>query len=411
MSAEWWWIVGGAAVAGVGVGVWIGYAWAAVEGRRRERIERELRRAEVEAAKEALGNAAGRALAERSEALKAGNREQWADLLGPLKDKMEEFRRTVAESRDQEVRSRAELREAVRGVMGEAARLGGEARDLARALRGGQKTQGLYGEMVLEDALVRSGLKKGVHFFCQTAMRDGAGEALAGERGGRLLPDVTVRYPSGEELVVDSKVSLTAYLEAVNAESAEARAEAVKRHVASVRRHVRELAAKDYPGRGRAAGREMADFSLMFVPNDGALGEATAADPGLWEEAFAQRVVLVSPLSLMTVLRVVRLAWTKEEQSENCEAIVKAGAELLERARDFVATMEDVGRGLGTAVEAWRHGMGVLRGGKGARSIAASAERLAALGVEEERSAAKRQKKKAPALLEGGESFGQDLQD
>ena len=134
----------------------------------------------------------------------------------------------------------------------------------------------------------------------------------------------------------------------------------------------------------------MADFTLMFVPNEWALAEALRAEPGLWDEAFALGVALVSPVSLMAVLRVVRLAWTKEAQSKNREAIVKAGSELLDRVRDYFDAMEAVGRGLETAREAYRRGMGLLHGGRGVRSIPAAAERLERLGVDEARVASKR---------------------
>ena len=196
------------------------------------------------------------------------------------------FRKAVEENREKEVELNTALRTELSRMAEETRKIGLDADNLAKALKGEQKTQGNFGEFLLEDLLNRSGLVKGVHYESQGTIRDDAGNAVTNELNKKMRPDVIIHYPDGKDLILDSKVSLTAYVDYMNAENESDRKNALARHVLSVRKHVDELDMKNYSSYLRLADRETIDFVIMFIPNEGPFRLAMTEAPSLWDEAF-----------------------------------------------------------------------------------------------------------------------------
>lgn len=323
--------------------------------------EREHLRAE-------LTNLANRLLDEKSRALLADSRTGLEGLLTPLRERLKEFEDKVARTYDQDNRDRAAIIEALGRVDRSQARLGREAETLARALAGGSKVQGDWGEMILENLLQSAGLQEGREYVAQ--------RSLTGEEGARLRPDVVINLPDGKAVVVDSKVSLSAFLAATAAEDDAVRAEALAAHRASLRAHVRDLAGKSYQD---AVGDRRLDFTVLFVPSEPAFHAALAGDPALYDEAMRQGVVLASPTTLLATLRVVALVWSHEKQNANAQRIAEEAGRLLDKLAGFVEELDAVGTRLAQAHESWEQARARLASGRG--NLLSRAQKLHELGA------------------------------
>lgn len=224
---------------------------------------------------------------------------QMTAIIDPLKETIREMRTAMDSSRDTHNKNTASLEKAIEEVMRRTREIGAEADKLASALRNENKVQGNWGELILDELLESQGLKEGIHYEKQVTLRDRAGKAILNEESGkRMIPDTILHYPDGKDAVIDSKVSLTAFVDYQNAETDDARAEALQRHVRSVRQHVAELARKDYSAYIKLP-RQALNYVIMFVPNEGALQLALAEAPELWREAFSKGVFI-------TVSRILR---------------------------------------------------------------------------------------------------------
>ncbi|MBO4305488.1 MAG: DNA recombination protein RmuC [Lentisphaeria bacterium] len=336
----------------------------------------------AELLKEEFKGLSEKILAENASSLQNSNKEQWENLLAPLNEKMLLFRKEVEESREKGVELHSALRTELSKMAEETRKIGLDADNLAKALKGEQKTQGNFGEFLLEDLLSRSGLVKGVHYECQETLRDNAGNAVVNEQNRKMRPDVIIHYPDGKDLILDSKVSLTAYVDYMNAETEEARKNALARHIQSVRKHVEELSEKNYSSYLRLAERETIDFVIMFIPNEGPFRLAMTEAPSLWEEAFRKKVMIISPTNLIALLRLIHIAWTREEQTRNQKEILETATMLLDRLYAFYKELNDVGNDLEKTMDTYRKAVNRLKGeGKGTRSVVKAAERLVRLGV------------------------------
>ena len=336
----------------------------------------------AELLKEEFKGLSEKILAENASSLQNSNKEQWENLLAPLNEKMLLFRKEVEESREKGVELHSALRTELSKMAEETRKIGLDADNLAKALKGEQKTQGNFGEFLLEDLLSRSGLVKGVHYECQETLRDNAGNAVVNEQNRKMRPDVIIHYPDGKDLILDSKVSLTAYVDYMNAETEEARKNALARHIQSVRKHVEELSEKNYSSYLRLAERETIDFVIMFIPNEGPFRLAMTEAPSLWEEAFRKKVMIISPTNLIALLRLIHIAWTREEQTRNQKEILETATTLLDRLYAFYKELNDVGNDLEKTMDTYRKAVNRLKGeGKGTRSVVKAAERLVRLGV------------------------------
>jgi DNA recombination protein RmuC len=337
-----------------------------------EREGFEARMQDLLAAKEALTDQfkalAGEILEEKAKRFTQQNQENIGQLLTPLKTQLAEFKNKVEEVYVNEGKDRSALAEQVRSLMSLNQTLSQEANNLTKALKNESKTQGNWGELILERVLEASGLKKGLAYQTQETQRR--------EDGSQGRPDVVIRLPEERNLVVDSKVSLVAYEQFVFAETDEDRAVALRRHLESVRGHVKNLSGKEYQ---LLYGLKSLDFVLMFVPIEPAFMAAVTNDSELFMDAWEKNVLLVSPSTLLFVIRTVAHLWRQEDQSRNAMEIAKRGAELYDRLSDFVKDLDAIGNSLQAAQKSFDSAHKRLSTGRG--NVIRQAEMLKTMGV------------------------------
>ncbi len=291
------------------------------------------------------------------------------EILEPLRENLDAFRRSVDECYSREARERYSLQERLRELIESNNTVGREARQLTSALRGDTRRQGQWGEMVLENILTMSGLENGREFVTQMNISDT-------EWQGRLRPDVVVRYPDSHCVVIDAKTSLTAFMEYVDATDDTARHDAGARHVESVRRHIEELASKSYQDHLNGMS---AEFVMMFIPNEAAYMAAMQLDASLWQRAYDRRVIIVSPTHLVSALKLIKHLWIHDRQTRNAIEIAEAAGRMYDKFCGFVDDMNRVGRALSAASAAHESAMSKLTTGRG--NLASRAEQLRQLGA------------------------------
>ncbi len=324
-------------------------------------------------------NIATKILDENSTKFTQTSQEKLMTILKPLGDNIEKFKKKVEETYEKEAKERFSLGKEVEKLVEINKRISDEAHNLTNALKGSSKTQGDWGEMILENILEKSGLTKGREYVVQEFLKDENGENIKNEEGKKLQPDVIIFYPDNRKIIVDSKTSLTAYLRFVNAENDEERVTAVEEHVLSVRRHIDELSKKRYDDFAKSL-----DFVMMFIPNESAYVVAMQHDPNLWNYAYEKRIMLINPTNMITVLKLIADLWKREYQSKNAEEIARQGAKLYDKFVGFVKNLSDIGKKLGDAQESYNKAFGQLIHGKG--NLVGHAEKLKQLGVKTKKS-------------------------
>ncbi|MDR0954012.1 MAG: DNA recombination protein RmuC [Rikenellaceae bacterium] len=363
----------------------------------REKLESqtdEIARIQKEARLE-FENVANRILEEKSKRFTETNRESIGNLLKPLGENLDKFRQKVEETYDRESKERFSLTHVVKELAQMNQRISEEANNLTNALRSNNKVQGNWGEMILENILEQSGLQKDREYFIQETLRDEANQTLKSEEGRRMIPDVVIHYPDQRKVVVDSKVSLTDYLEYNASDDPTACDTLAARHVASVRRHVDELKQKNYQAHIASL-----DFVMMFIPNEPAYVLALQTDPGLWQYAYEKGVLLISPTNLITSLRLIHDLWKREYQNRNALEIADRGALLYDKFAGFVENMARIGESIDRTRTTYDDAMSQLRDGRG--NLIGQAEKLRSLGV--------RAKKRLP-VTNNGEENGLEIED
>jgi len=333
------------------------------------------------AMKEEFKNLSEKILEEKSGKLHNANKEQFETLLNPLKEKMVEFKNAVEASKNKGIELNSALVAQIKEMRSETVRIGNEAKELAKALKGGQKTQGDWGELILEEILERSGLQSGIHYEKQETLKDADGHTLQSDENKRMRPDVVVHYPDAKDVIIDSKVSLTAYADYMNAEDAAAKEEALTRHLRSVRAHVDELARKSYAAYLKKSGRDAVEFVVMFIPGEGPYHLAMIKEPTLWNEAFKQQVLMVSPANLMALLKIIHIAWTRDDQTKNQQKILETATQLLERLYQFYKEFDDIGQSIEKLHVHYDAAAKKLKPGVRTQSVVAAGEKLRQLGV------------------------------
>lgn len=320
-------------------------------------------------------NLANDILEDKTKRFTETNRQNIGDLLRPLGENLEKFRQRI----EQEAAERKVLEAEIRRLHETSNQVSREANNLAAALRGNSKAQGDWGEMILETLLESSGLQKGIHFRVQEDFRT--------EEGAHVRPDVVLLLPGDKQMVIDSKVSLTAYAAYAEADGADgsARKAALAAHVASVRKHIDELAGKSYQKLTSAS----PDFVIMFVPNEPAFLVALQSDPKLWDDAYRRKVILSSPTNLFAILKIVDDLWRRDNQDRYALEIARQGGALYDKFVGFAENFLAVGDALGRTDKAYRAALGQLREGNG--NLVRRAESLRKLGV--------KAAKKMPAAL------------
>ena len=313
-------------------------------------------------------NLAHRLLEQTSVSFRDLNQQHLDLLLSPLKSQLENFRQQIGQSHAEESKQRHSLQFELQRLAMLNQQITDEAAALTRALKGDSKQQGNWGEVVLSRVLSESGLRPGHEYELQVAVN--------GEDGRRFQPDVLVHLPGERDVIIDAKVSLTAYERYFNAEEEETREQALKEHVASVRNHVRELGRKGY----QQLELKTLDYVLMFVAVEPAYQLVLEADPTLTKYALDHNILLVSPTNLLVALRTIDNLWRQERQQQNARLIAERAGRLYEKLRLFIEEMQAIGHSLGKTHESYERAMGRLCNGRG--NLIAQAEQLRELGVE-----------------------------
>lgn len=314
----------------------------------------------------------------QSEKFKEANETRLSEILNPLKEDIKDFKRRVDDTYMNSSKERTLLGEQMKRLMELNMSIGKEARDLTEALSGNTKVQGDWGEMVLETILVKSGLVEGENYFVQRTKNDD-GTQIKNDDNGRLRPDVVVALPDKKCIVIDSKVSLTAYVNYINADNDDDRQRFGKAHLLSVRSHLKELETKRYQDFVGVGNDDRIDYVLMFIPNEHAYMAAMTLDNNLWMEAYERKVVIISPAHVISTLRLIAQLWTRDKQTKNALKIAEEGGKLYDKFVGFVNDMQTVEQSLGKASEAYASAMSKLHTGRGC--IVSKVENLKKLGA------------------------------
>jgi DNA recombination protein RmuC len=332
----------------------------------------------IDTAKETLANQfkalAGDILDEKKKSFSEDSQKEIGSLLQPLKGQIEDFRKKVEEAQSDSKTGVTKLETLIGTLGGLNQKLSEEAHNLSTALRGSSKAQGDWGEFILRDLLEKAGLHEGEQYSFQQAFS--GVESESGTKTKTPRTDVIVFLPGGRHLIIDSKVSLTAYTDWVNAETVEERKAAVKRHLSSVREHVDELAERKYQ---KLPKLESPDFVVMFIPIEPAFLEALREDEELWHYAYQKEVLLVGPTTLLFVIRIVDNLWQQELQARSVKDVMNRGAELYDKFVGFVSDLEAVGKSLHGADLSYNNAMKKLSEGRG--NLIRQVELLKELGV------------------------------
>ena len=332
----------------------------------------------VESAKKSLSDQfqalAADILETKSKSFSEGSQKELGNLLSPLRAQIEEFRKKVEEAQSDSKTGVTRL-ETLIGTLGTLnEQLTEEARNLTTALRGSAKTQGDWGEFILRDLLDKAGLREGEQYAFQQSFS--GVESENGERTRSVRTDVIVYLPGGRNLVIDSKVSLTAYTDCVGAVDEDARKSAMKAHLSSMRGHIAGLSKAGYH---KLPGIEAPDFVVMFVPIEPAFLMGIQADRELWADAYKQGILLVGPSTLLYVIRIVDVLWQQERQARNVQLIMDRGTKLYEKFAGFVTDMDVIGDNIRKADQSYSNAMKKLAEGPG--NLIGQVEKLKELGI------------------------------
>lgn len=319
-----------------------------------------------EMAKSEFKNLANEILEEKSKRFTEANKENLDTLLKPLGENLETFKKRVNEVYDNEARERHSLNSTIKLMMEQTTKVSQEANNLATALKGQTKTQGNWGEMILERILEDSGLCKDREYFSQYNIKT--------ETGENQRPDFVLKLPGNQIVIIDSKVSLNAYERMCSAETEEERKQNLNLHVAAIKKHIDTLALKRYDNL-----KEALDFTIMFIPVEPAFLTAVQYDQQLWNYAYHKHVILLSPTNLIAYLKLISDVWKRADQSQNAEEIARQAAALYDKFEGFVSDLLSIGKKMDGAKVDYENAMKKLASGNG--NLVRSAEKLRQLGV------------------------------
>ena len=330
------------------------------------RLEEQVKEQEVlqKQMQEKFENLANKILEQKSAKFTEANKENLKHVLEPLDKDIKEFRKKIEDMHEKDVSQHASMKEFLGNLQNAQAQLSEEARNLTTALKGDSKKQGDWGEFILERTLEASGLEKGREFSMQ-------------ETFDRQRPDAIIRLPEERAIVVDAKVSLTAYERFISETDEEERKKALKEHLQSVKKHIDELSEKDYPAIEKI---NTPDFVLLFVPVEPAFGEALRADPNLYQYAFEKKIVLVTSTTLMATIKTVANLWKLEKQNKHARDVAKRAGLLYDKFVGFLESMDEIGKALGKASSA--HQTAVERLSTGSGHLVGQVEKLRKMGIQ-----------------------------
>lgn len=307
-------------------------------------------------------------MTQQGQQLAKENERQLGTLLTPLGSQIQKFQESVEKSYQEEARERFSLVKEIKGLQQLNQKISDDAVSLTHALKGQNKLQGGWGEVILERILERSGLEKGREYQIQTSYQT--------EEGRRLQPDVVIHLPEGKQIIVDSKMVLVSYLSYMEAETDDDRNRALKQHLDAVRRHMKDLSSKSYYD---LPGITSLDFVLLFIPIEAAFGLALQADNGLFSEAFEHNIIIVGPSNLLATLRTIQNIWRNEKQSQNAIEIARQAGAMYDKFSGFVQDMDDIGNKLEAVSRSHDSALKKLTVGRG--NLVSRAEKLKLMGA------------------------------
>ena len=333
---------------------------------------------QIKALKSELQNTTERLLQQREDSLVKANDIHLNAVLNPLKNEIEGMKKSMVDNIKTNSENKASLEKAIEDLMKRTQDIGNDANNLAKALKNESKTQGNWGELILENILEKSGLTEGEHYEKQSTIKDSKGNSVFhDETGSRLIPDIVVHYPDNKDLIIDSKVSLTAFVDYCNAADESEKANALKRHLLSLRNHCKELQKKNYSSYVKSP-RVSLDYVVMFVPNESAMQLALYEDATLWRDAFEAGVFITSEQNLLALLRMIQLAWAQVKQARNQQEVFEAVNKLLDRVGEFVKRYEDLGKKMDALRNSYDDTKNKLYTGN--QSVVKAAEKLIDMG-------------------------------
>ena len=318
-------------------------------------------------------NLANKILEEKTNKFTEQNKENLKNILSPLQDKIQLFEKKVEDTHKESIDYHAALRQQILGLKEMNAQMSKETLNLTKALKGDSKMQGNWGELILERVLEKSGLEKGREYEVQ--------QSFVTEEGNRVQPDVVINLPDGKKMIVDSKVTLTAYERYTNEEDEDSKAQYLKEHVIALKRHVDQLSEKNYQDLYKI---ESPDFVLLFVPIEPAFALALNEDSTLYNKAFEKNIVIVTPSTLLATLRTIDSMWTNQKQQENAYEIARQAGALYDKFEGFVSDLIKIGKRMDEAKAEYGNAMNKLVEGKG--NLITSVEKLKKMGAKAKKS-------------------------
>ncbi|OFY86512.1 MAG: hypothetical protein A3K10_10655 [Bacteroidetes bacterium RIFCSPLOWO2_12_FULL_31_6] len=313
-------------------------------------------------------NIANKLLKENSSEFALSNQKRLDEILTPLKENIKAFEKKVEDKYDNELKERTSLIEQIKSLSDLNQQMRTDAQNLTKALKGDSKAQGNWGEFILEKILESSGLRKGEQYETQFT--------TSNDEGGRMYPDVLIKLPDDKHIVIDSKVSIVAYTNFMEAKSEEEQLVCVKAHVVSVQNHIKGLSEKNY---AHAKGINSPDFVLMFLPSEPSFSFTLQSDPTIYNYAWDRKIVLVSPTTLLATLRTITSVWKQENQTKNAIEIAKQSGALYDKFVGFLEDLDKIDRGLVTAKTAYDGAVNKLKTGTG--NLVGRVEKLKVLGA------------------------------
>ena len=355
--------------------------------RNMEKNHREAMESQQERFEENMKNVNAQMQAATEELLKRRQKEfedtsntHLGQIVNPLKETIERMKQAMADNTLKQTEMSSAMQVNIENMMRQSEAAKQSAEELTRVFKHGSKVQGDWGETVLDEILESQGLTKGVHYETQPVIRDAKGNVVRSEEGSMMRPDVILHLDTRREVIIDSKVSLTAFIDYVNAENEEDRQRFLKLHIESLQKHVKELSVKDYSSYIQSPKVRM-DYVIMFVPHVGALWTALNAQPDLWRRAMEKNVFIADEQTLFAALRIINLTWTQIAQAQNHEKVFALANEMLDRVGQFMKRYEAIGTALKTAQTAYD--MGIKKLQPTGQSIIGTCKKLEKLGAKD----------------------------
>ena len=317
-------------------------------------------------------------LKQRQKEFSDSSKENIGQVVTPLKETIEKMKQALNDTALKQSQINGEMKAGIENMMRQSEAARKSADELANALRHGNKMQGDWGEAVLDELLRSQGLTPGVHYDVQAVLKDASGRTVYNEQGSMLRPDVILHLDESRDVIIDSKVSLSAFVDYVNAETEEDRQRYLKEHIASLNQHVKELSQKDYSSYVQPPKIRM-DYVIMFVPHTGALWTALNIQPDLWRKAMEKNVFIADEQTLFAALRIINMTWTQIAQVRNHEKVFELANEMIDRVGQFMKKYEDIGSALEKVQKAYEEGGRKLQ--PGGQSIITTCGKLQKLGA------------------------------